>query len=209
MEYLILDFNGTVLDDRQASLDALNCAISKYLDRKPVEMDEYLHIFTFPISEYYKNAGFDFENGGYTYEQAGQVWFDYYTSHKESYKIHKEIFKLIDEARLKNYRVVLLSASQLTLLKEQLKELNIESYFDEVLGIDNIYAQSKMEIALGWSKGKDLSKSIFVGDSLHDLECGQAMGVKNIYLTCKGHQARDVLEKKWHSVIDEFSEVQL
>lgn len=209
MKYLILDFNGTVLDDTKVSLAALNCAIAKYLDREPVEMDEYLHIFTFPISEYYKNAGFDFDKGDYTYEEAGLVWYEHYTSHRSDYKIHDGIIELIDEARKKDYRIVLLSASDLALLKEQLKELNIESYFDEVLGIDNIYAQSKMDIALKWGNDKDLSEAIFVGDSLHDLECAQAMGVNDVYLTCKGHQARDVLEKKWNKVIDEFSEVVL
>ncbi|MCR5299274.1 MAG: HAD family hydrolase, partial [Erysipelotrichaceae bacterium] len=57
----IFDFNGTVLDDIDHSLDCINTLLTKYRIREPLSLDEYRHIFTFPVIDYYRKAGFDFD----------------------------------------------------------------------------------------------------------------------------------------------------
>ena len=53
MKYVVFDFNGTVLDDIEVCLKAENHTIEHFgLDRGPLTMDEYLHIFTFPVTTY-------------------------------------------------------------------------------------------------------------------------------------------------------------
>ena len=50
MKYVVFDFNGTILDDVKVGLKAENVCIKKFLKRPPMELDEYLHSFTFSVS---------------------------------------------------------------------------------------------------------------------------------------------------------------
>lgn len=208
MKYLIIDFNGTVLDDVDVGIKAENVCIKKYLNRPPMDKDEYLHKFTFPVKSYYESLGFNW-NDGYTYEEVGDLWFENYKKYKNEYKVFDGVVDLLNKSHELGYKNILLSASSLVELKIQLDELKIAEYFDEVLGIDNIYAESKVEIAKNWIKGKDPNDCMFIGDSLHDLDSAKAMGVNNCVLVAKGHQAKDILVKECDNVVDSIKEVKL
>ncbi len=206
MKYVIYDFNGTVLDDTEVCLKAENYTIEHFgLDRPPLTMDEYLHIFTFPVQKYYENVGFDWSKNSYA--EVGQYWFGWYRALRDEYKVHDGVIEVLKKSRELGYRNILLSASSLVELKKQLEELGIEEYFDEVLGIDNIYAGSKIDIALEWIKDKDPADCMMIGDSLHDLETAEAMGVDCV-LVANGHQAKDVLLASYDKVVDDIREVE-
>ena len=106
------------------------------------------------------------------------------------------------------YRNILLSASSKEALEKQLEELGIAEYFDEVLGIDNIYAESKTQIALDWIRDKDPKECLVIGDTLHDLDTAREMGVRCI-LVANGHQAKEVLLKETEDVVDDIREIAL
>ena len=207
MKYLIFDFNGTVLDDVDVCIKAENKTIEHFkLDRPLLSKDEYLHIFTFPVKDYYENVGFDWNK--YSYEEVGKYWFDWYCALKDEYQVHDDIIDLLKRSHEKGYKNICLSASNLDALKVQLEELDLSQYFDEVLGIDNIYAGSKEKIALDWIKDKDPKECLVLGDTLHDLHVAQAMNVECI-LIANGHQAKDVLLKKHDKVVDSVKEVEI
>lgn len=208
MKYIVFDFNGTILDDAEVGMMAENECIARYLKRPPLTLDEYLHVFSFPIKDYYEKIGFDF-NAGYTYEEVGKVWFDSYWKFRDHYKIHDGVIETLEKSHTLGYKNILLSASDIGVLKEQLKELKIEQYFDEVIGTNSIYGESKVGLAKKWIEGKNPDECIFIGDSLHDLESANAMGIKNCYLVSKGHQAKDILVKEYDKVVDDIREVKI
>lgn len=208
MKYVIFDFNGTVLDDVAVGLKAENICIQTYLKRPPMDLDEYLHKFTFPVKEYYEKVGFNWDDG-YTYEEVGDLWFKLYKEFKNEYKVFDGVVDLLKKNHELGNKNILLSASDLNELKIQLEELNIAEYFDEVLGLDNIYAESKVAIAKKWIKDKNPDDCMFIGDSLHDLDSAKAMNVKNCVLVAKGHQAKDVLLAEYDNVVDDIREVEL
>ncbi|MBQ1287091.1 MAG: HAD-IA family hydrolase [Erysipelotrichaceae bacterium] len=207
MKYMIFDFNGTVLDDVDVCVKAENRTIEHFkLPRGPLSKEEYLSIFTFPVKKYYENVGFDWTKNPYS--EVGAYWFDWYRALREEYKVFDGVRDVLENSRKKGYRNILLSASSLVELKKQLEELQISDLFDEVLGIDNIYAGSKVDIALDWIKDKDPGDCVMIGDTLHDLETAKAMGVKCI-LVAKGHQAKEILIKNHDRVVDDIREVEL
>ena len=208
MKYIVFDFNGTVLDDVAVGLKAENVCIKKYLKRPPMDLDEYLHKFTFPVKSYYEKVGFNW-NDGYTYEEVGQLWFKMYNEFKNEYKVFDGVVDLLKRSHELGNKNILLSASSLEPLKIQLKELEIEEFFDEVLGIDNIYAGSKINIGLDWIKDKNPDDCMFIGDSIHDLQTAHAMGIKDCVLVARGHQAKDVLVKEYDNVVDDIREVKI
>ena len=207
MKYLIFDFNGTVLDDLDVCVKCENKTIEHYkLDRQPLTREEYLRIFTFPVKDYYEKVGFDWNK--FSYEEVGAYWFSWYRALKDEYKVHDGVIDVLNKSHEKGYKNILLSASSLVELKKQLEELKIAEYFDEVLGIDNIYAGSKVDVALNWIKDKDPKECLMIGDSLHDLESAEAMGVECV-LVSKGHQSKEVLLESYDKVVDDIREVKI
>lgn len=207
MKYVIFDFNGTILDDTDVGLAAENHCIEEFgLNRPPLTKDEYLHVFTFPVKDYYEKVGFDWNI--HSFKEVGACWFKWYCALKDEYKVHEGVIDLLKRNREKGIRNIILSASSLEAMKQQLIELNILEYFDEVLGIDNIYAGSKIDIALNWIKDKNPEDCIMLGDTLHDLEVAKAMNVDCI-LIANGHQAKDILTKEYNKVVDDIRQVEI
>ena len=206
MKYVIFDFNGTVVDDVDVSIECLNLCIEKYLDRPPIDKEEYLKIFTFPVKKYYENAGFDFNV--LNWEEVGQYWMKNYIANRTRCKVHDGIKDCLIENRKKGNKNVLLSASKIDNLKNQIKELEISDYFDEVLGIDNIYASSKLPIGLEFIKDKKKEDCMMIGDSTHDAEVAEKMGIRCV-LVSKGHQAKEILKTVCDEVYDDIREVKV
>ena len=70
--HLMWDFNGTIFDDADAGIDAVNKML-KERGLEPIPSRErYKQIFNFPIEEYYGSLGFDFERE--PYEVLAPIW---------------------------------------------------------------------------------------------------------------------------------------
>ena len=194
MKYIFLDFNGTVLDDVDLCLNLLNRMLTEK-GHKPVSYDNYKEIFQFPVIEYYKKAGFTFE--GYSFEELADYFIDEYTRRNNAEcKIFEDFKDFVDLLHASGYKVVLCSASKLNLLIDQLNEFKIIQYFDDVIGLDNHFAASKLELAKQYVSHSDidLENSYFIGDTTHDAEVAVACGIKPL-LVDRGHQSKEVLSK--------------
>ena len=202
---VFLDFNGTVLDDVDLCLNLLNHMLAEK-GVKTVSLEEYKEIFTFPIIEYYKKAGFDFTK--YTFEELAEYFIVEYTRRNvtEAF-IYSDFSWFINEIRQLGYEVILCSASKKVLLLDQLNDFNI-NVFDDVIALSNHYAASKLELAKEYVKEKDidLNNSYFIGDTEHDAEVGLACGL-NVILVDRGHQSENVLRKTNQVVLHNFEDV--
>ena len=59
-ELILWDWNGTLLDDVDLCVDALNRLLAGFGYPQRYDHERYRAIFGFPIEEYYVRAGFDF-----------------------------------------------------------------------------------------------------------------------------------------------------
>ena len=59
-ELILWDWNGTLLDDVELCVDALNRLLAGFGYPQRYDHERYRAIFGFPIEEYYVRAGFDF-----------------------------------------------------------------------------------------------------------------------------------------------------
>lgn len=200
---VFFDFNGTILDDKDLCLGLLNDLL-KTQNKEPVDMDYYKHIFTFPIKDYYSRAGLNFEIE--SYESMANRFIDRYKKGYLDCKLYPNTKETLAYLKNKGIKLICLSATELNMLKEQLKYFGIIDYFDEILGINDIYAKSKDDIALNYINNNDIDKksTIIVGDTLHDHECANLMGIEAV-LTYSGHQAIDVLEPAGTMIIKNIS----
>ncbi len=206
MQYVIFDFNGTILDDLKVSVDCLNKTIKKYLLRDFISVEEYKRIFTFPVKKYYEAVGFDFDQ--LDWYEVGQFWMDEYLNNYTKCKLNDGIIDLLIKNKTMGIKNVVLSASRIDILTKQLTDLGIIDYFDEVLGIDNIYATSKLPIGLNFIADKDRSECVMIGDTLHDLEVARTMGVRCILVSC-GHQDKEILLENHNEVYDDIRSIKI
>ena len=63
--HIVWDFNGTLLDDIMAGIDAVNDMLSRRGIATIQSVEDYRELFCFPIIEYYAKLGFDFEKEDY------------------------------------------------------------------------------------------------------------------------------------------------
>ena len=204
-DYLVLDFNGTIIDDVDLCLNILNHLLEER-NYKKVSLEEYKHIFTFPIKKYYINAGFDLEK--YSFTSISSEFISLYQKASLNCKLYEGINELIDKCNKNELKVVLLSASQIDNLKEQTDHFGLSEKFEVILGTSTIEAASKVEIGKNYFKDKQDKKILFVGDTTHDAEVASAIGADALLIT-HGHQARDILLKANPlKVIDSFKEVE-
>ena len=204
MQYVIFDFNGTILNDVDISVECLNKTIEKYLLREPISIEEYKDIFTFPVKKYYETVGFDFNQ--LDWYEVGEYWMNLYLDNCQKCKLNDGIVDLLKRNRESNIKNIVLSASRVDILKGQLSDLGIIDYFDEVLGIDNIYATSKLPIGLKFIEDKNKDECVMIGDTLHDLEVANSMGIKCL-LVSVGHQSREVLLQESDNVYDDIRSI--
>ena len=182
--HCIWDFNGTIFDDVAAGIDAVNTLLRERgiatLDSK----EQYQEVFDFPIIDYYRRIGFDFEKE--PYEIVAPLWVELYLENSKQAKLFEDVIPTLDFFDEQGIKQSVLSASELNMLSRQLRELGIYGRFEEIMGIDNIYAESKLALAKRWREGHTQAKVMFIGDTTHDYETARVLGA-DCYLISAGH----------------------
>ena len=183
--YCIWDFNGTIFDDVKASMDAVNTLLAErgldIIDSK----ERYHEVFDFPIIDYYRRIGFDFDKE--PYEVIAPLWVDLYMKNSKNAGLFDGVIESLDFFESRGVKQSVLSASEKNMLTGQLKTLGIYERFEEIMGIDNIYAESKLALARAWRERHPNDKVMFIGDTTHDYETAKLLGA-DCYLISAGHQ---------------------
>ncbi len=205
MDYIFFDFNGTLIDDLDLCLNLLN-EMLLLRNHKPVSKEHYLEIFTFPVIDYYKKAGFVFPEDNF--EELANIFIKSYKEKSKECKLFDDVIFTLETLKKAGKHLFILSASEKTMLIKQLKMYGIYDYFDAVLGKDNIYAEGKSEIGISFMKKHNFNKDkcVFIGDTLHDEETAKEMGIK-CYLVTRGHQSKNVLKQGVSTIYSSLKEI--
>ena len=95
-QYVIWDFNGTILDDLNLCLDLLNEMLVN--QSKPMlSVEAYRNVFGFPIKDYYIQAGLTFEKR--SFDELSQFFIERYQPASFNCKIHNGVINTLNELR--------------------------------------------------------------------------------------------------------------
>lgn len=189
---VIWDFNGTILDDIDTGIKSVNTMLSRRALRQIASRSEYFGVFGFPIIEYYRRLGFDFEKESYAV--LADEWVAEYLKNVVDAPLCRGVKDALDAFAAAHIKQYVLSMTEQNMLISQLEQLGVMKYFIQASGLDNVQAFSKLSLAESWRCGKDLSRAVFIGDTTHDYETAQTMGTDCV-LIASGHQKRCELEK--------------
>ena len=204
-KHIIWDWNGTLFNDVELCVDVLNGLLVRR--NLPVfSIDAYRDIFTFPVRDYYAKAGLDLEK--YAFEQLGKEWMDEYESRRLEGRLFAKAEEVLQITNSNGIEQSILSAYKQDTLTELVNHFNLHHYFTHLIGLDHIYATSKLDL------GKDLMKKLshlnssvlLIGDTVHDFEVARAMNAGCI-LIADGHQSKEKLVGYGVDVYDNLKHV--
>ena len=203
--HLIWDFNGTLLDDVAHSMECTNHLLRERDLPVIPDLDAHRDRTLFPIIDSYRALGFDLEREDY-YTVLAPQWVNLYLAGEHLCDTQPGVRETL--ARVKDLDVpqLILSASQRSMLTAQLDRLGITEYFSEILGLGDIYAGSKTELAIAWRSRNPDAVPLFVGDTHHDAESAEAMGADCVLYT-GGHQSKKRLSEHGKPLIDDIADI--
>lgn len=202
---IIWDFNGTLLDDTDICIDSINPLLTKR-NLLPINKVIYQDAFTFPVEDYYKAIGFDFSKEDF--KIPAMQFIDNYTLNLPKAQLFPKVSETLAQIKSMGINQYVLSAMQEPFLRKTLKELDIASYFKEMAGIQDHYAKGKIErgIKLFESNNINPKESLLIGDTLHDKEVAESLGIKSI-LIANGHQSEKRLKKQTDTVVTDLNHI--
>jgi phosphoglycolate phosphatase len=188
---IIWDWNGTLLNDVSICIDIMNEILGRRGLNK-LTRKKYQQIFRFPVIEYYRQLGFDFKSD--SFENLSIEFIDAYNRKLKEAKLFKHSTDILGEFKYRNYSQVIISAMKQSNLEDSLRDKGVRDFFDHVIGLDDHYAESKIDFAVDFISRNNISagKAILIGDTTHDYEVARALGCKCL-LIANGHQSYDRL----------------
>jgi len=186
MEHIIWDWNGTLLDDAHIATEVIGEILIEN-GLPAITLDEYRTHFCFPVENYYRKLGFDFNKTPFHF--LADRFVRVFDERVKGAKLFDGVTDLLDSISNQGIQQSILSAASQTHLDEIVDHFGVTRYFKRIYGLDNHYAKSKLH------RGKQLildipiskEKTVFIGDTDHDLEVGQELGIRVILLN-GGHQ---------------------
>jgi len=205
MDTVIWDWNGTLLNDIDLCINSIN-KLLRARSLPEIETKTYKEVFSFPVQQYYKTLGFDFEKEDFSIP--AHQFIDLYKEGFDSCSMQKHSVEVLTSFREKGMRQFVLSAMEHEMLEKTLKKKGISKFFEGVAGLKDHYAISKIEqgMQLITDYQIDVEKTWLIGDTIHDFEVAAELGVKCI-LIADGHQSTKRLTKTGAIVIDRLNQL--
>jgi phosphoglycolate phosphatase len=205
IRYLLWDWNGTLFDDTRLCMSIVNSLLEKR-KRSIIDIDTYREVFGFPVKDYYVRLGFDF--GAEAWEDVAAEFIVAYESRRHECGLREKSREVLSACGRLGVRQMILSAYAQPTLEEIVRLHGLESHFMRLCGLDNHYADGKIGIGrrLIRELDADPGQVLMVGDTTHDWEVANAMGIRSI-LVAGGHHSESRLSACGVPVVSCLSEV--
>lgn len=204
-KHIIWDWNGTLFNDVEVCVSIVNSLLAKR-NLPLLSHEKYKEIFTFPVKDYYLTAGFDFEKE--SFEIIGKEWIDEYERRKHECGLSNSALPLLEKISSMKIDQSILSAYSQHTLVEVIESCGLKKYFSHLVGLDNIYASSKVKLGTELMKklGLNDGEALLIGDTTHDFDVATEIGADCI-LVASGHQNHKNLERCGVPVFDSIKEL--
>lgn len=201
---VVWDFNGTLIDDVNASLEAVNDMLTRR-NQPVIDLDRYYKEIDIPIWNFYKNV---FLANTITPEDAMVEYDRGYEEHLPLKPIMEGAVSVLEHFRNMGKRQIVVSASNVQKVKSRLSCLGILNFFDAVLAHSDFNAGDKTYLARRYFSDNGIrpSEAVIIGDSIFDFKMASELGCDCI-LNTKGHQSRREFSITDACIIDSLYEL--
>lgn len=203
--FILWDWNGTLMDDGPFGLSIINAMLRERGLREPSH-EEHRRLFDFPVRVYYERLGFDFAEE--PFERVSTQFVEAYIGGARGCPLRAGAPELLADLRAGGYRQSILSASRQDYLEGFIEHYALREHFEELLGIDSEHAPGKAGRGMQWIAqcGMDPARILLIGDTVHDAEVANSMGV-DCWLIEGGHHHPERLRSTGHPLVADLAEV--
>jgi len=186
INYIIWDWNGTIINDVQLCVDIINQLLKEY-NLAQIGLKTYRNIFTFPVKKYYKKLGFDLDS--INFEKIGNKFIELYNKRRNEIELQPGAKNLLTILQ-KRKKQILISARNYDSLVKDVQLFELKSYFDKIIGLNNDLAYGKWHIVKKFFEIEkiDPKLTLFIGDTVHDLEIAKKIGAHYLMVS-NGHNS--------------------
>ncbi|MDD5704556.1 MAG: HAD hydrolase-like protein [Kiritimatiellae bacterium] len=201
--HVVWDWNGTLLDDTQACLNAINVLLREHR-LKTIDHATYRAGFGFPVRDFYRALGLRPDSGN---------WNAMAARFHELYLAQPATVTDAARAAVAGIAAAGLPQSVLSACEQRILELLIARHglsgcFQHIQGTDNLDGHSKLAV------GRELvarlrlapAQLLLIGDTVHDAEVAAELGCPCL-LVANGHQSRERLERTGRPVISSLADL--
>lgn len=204
IEAVCWDWNGTLLNDVDIARAAMNTVLAEH--RLPVvpDLDAYRRVFGFPVRDFYARVGIVESD----FMLAATRYLELFARGISQARLQPGARATLSALGQLGVQQVLISATVEDTLQRQLAPHRLDAHFAQILGIKDAYAPSKAEVAAAWlaGSGHDPRRVLMIGDTNHDEEIAEELGVRFIRFG-RGHQqppdhGRHPVVHRLHEIIE-------
>lgn len=203
--YIFWDFNGTVIDDVNTALGCVNDLLERK-GREPITLADYYNYVETPIVGFYHHIlppeEIDFDEISRDYHR------DYARRESDTH-LANGAFELLQRLHSDGAHQYIITANHIDETTQIAERTGILPFIDKISGADNSLADSKIDRAreLFDSLCIDRNDAVLIGDTLHDLETANTLGIDCVLVTY-GHQGRKLLESYNVCTAADLSEIE-
>ncbi len=190
--HIFWDFNGTIIDDVGNALQCVNDMLERK-GRQPITLEDYYTYVETPIIGFYRHI---LPPDELDFEDISKQYHSDYARHMNETGLAEGAYELLHRLKNAGMHQYIITANILSEARELVEKFGISDCFDNILGAENTLAESKIDRAKAFFKELNINRNdaILIGDTLHDLETANALGIDCV-LVSYGHQGRRLLEE--------------
>ncbi|MBQ7968455.1 MAG: HAD family hydrolase [Clostridia bacterium] len=203
--HVIWDWNGTLLDDIQASYEAVNDMLKMY-EKPLITLEQYYSYVDTPIYKFYEHI---FDLSVITMDIIKPLYGRFYLEKENQIKLACGAEKLLLRLKEKGVKQYILSAAHTDDLTKQAKRLGVYEFFDEISASGDYEAGSKIERAKALFERENIDRAecVMIGDTLHDVDTAESLGI-DCLLYSKGHTDSATLIETGKTVCSSFEDIE-
>lgn len=185
---VVFDFNGTLLADTNACLEADNHVL-KTFGGKPISLKVFRGTFSIPAIDFYAMHGCDKNELTQKSKELGKVFHEFYEKRATKIRSRKNAKNVLGWLFENSISSVIISNHTVAGINRQLKRLKIKECISAILAntaLDSsMKAMSKRERLENYIKSNNIEKSniIIVGDTCEEIEIGKNIGINTVAIT--------------------------
>lgn len=190
--YIFWDFNGTVIDDVHNALGCVNDLLERK-NRTPITLSEYYNYVETPIIGFYRHI---LPPEELNFDEISRDYHKDYAKRIDETQLAEGAYELMHSLKEQGVHQYIVTANHIDEVTQLINRFGIEDCVEQILGAQNTLAESKTERAKKLFSSLNIhpNDAIFIGDTLHDLETANAMGIDCV-LVEYGHQGRKLLRE--------------
>ncbi|WP_270317789.1 HAD family hydrolase [Lactococcus petauri] len=210
MDAYIFDFDGTLANSGSTGILATQAAFQQF--NLSIPSNETINYYTgIPIEKSFKKMAVGHTFKEEEFDELLSAFRKYYKAYEqENLTLFPQIKEVLQNLRHSGKKLYVVSSKHSTALKRNLEFLEIASYFEGVIGSDQVENYKPAPDGVLYivkQYGLSTHHTVMIGDAIFDIQMGKAAGVQTCAVTWGAHDAAELADQHPDFLIKQVDEL--